>query len=97
MNTSPITQTFEEFKKQSLAAGFDEVLERRWAADTVIEQHTHSFSVQAIVTEGEMWLTSHGDTKHLTAGSRFELSQGVPHSERYGAQGTTFWVARKNA
>ncbi|MCF8172789.1 MAG: AraC family ligand binding domain-containing protein [Candidatus Methylopumilus sp.] len=91
------TLNFDHFKKQSLDAGFDEVLERTWAADTVVPTHTHPFSVQAIVTQGEMWMTCHGETKHLTAGGTFEMKQNEPHSERYGAEGATFWVARKHA
>ena len=91
------TLNFDHFKKQSLDAGFDEVLERAWADDTVVPTHTHPFSVQAIVTQGEMWLTCHGETKHLTAGGTFEMKQNEPHSERYGAEGATFWVARKHA
>lgn len=91
------TLNFESFKKQSLEAGFNEVLERTWAADTVVPTHTHPFSVQAIVTQGEMWLTCRGETRQLTAGGTFEMQHGEPHAERYGAEGATFWVARKHA
>jgi len=33
-------------------------------------------------------------TQHLRAGDRFELDHGVPHAERYGDEGATYWVAR---
>jgi hypothetical protein len=88
--------TFDEFKKQSLATGAHEVLERKWAADTLLQTHTHSFSAKALVAEGELWLTTEGNTKHLTVGGTFELSSGTPHSERYGPEGATYWVARTN-
>jgi quercetin dioxygenase-like cupin family protein len=88
---------FDEFTQTALAAGFDEVLVREWAPNTVLETHTHPFSVQAVVTQGEMWLTVDGQTQHLQAGSTFELARDVPHDERYGAEGATYWVARKNA
>ena len=91
------TLNFDHFKKQSLDAGFDEVLKRTWAADTVVPTHTHPFSVQAIVTQGEMWMTCRGETRHLTVGGTFEMQQHEPHAERYGAEGATFWVARKHA
>jgi quercetin dioxygenase-like cupin family protein len=91
------TLNFDHFKKQSLDAGFDEVLERTWAADTVVPTHTHPFSVQAIVTQGEMWMTCRGETRHLTVGGTFEMQQHEPHAERCGAEGATFWVARKHA
>ena len=91
------TTTFEAFRADALAAGFDEVLERRWAADTVIATHTHDFGVEAVVRQGEMWLHVEGNTLHLMAGDGFTLSAGVPHDERYGAEGATYWVARRNA
>ena len=88
--------SFETFRSIALAEGFDEVLERVWAPNTVIDEHTHPFAVKAKVVQGEMWLTVNGETQHLTPGDLFELERGVPHSERYGPQGATYWVARLN-
>ena len=86
--------TFDTFKSEALAAGFDEVLERQWAADTVLATHTHPFSVSAVVTQGEMWLGHDGQVRHLKPGDRFELAREVPHDERYGPEGATYWVGR---
>jgi quercetin dioxygenase-like cupin family protein len=90
------TTRFDTFREQALAEGFDEVLERAWAPDTVLDTHTHPFSVTAVVTQGEMWLTVGSDTQHLRPGDRFELARDVPHAERYGAEGAAYWVARRN-
>lgn len=87
---------FDTFRTQSLAAGFDEVLERQWAPDTVLATHTHPFAVQAVVTQGELWLGCSGETRHLRPGDTFTLERDVPHDERYGPEGATYWVARKN-
>jgi hypothetical protein len=43
-----------------------------------------------------MWLTHDGTTQHLRPGDRFELDEGVPHAERYGAAGATYWAARRH-
>jgi quercetin dioxygenase-like cupin family protein len=91
------TDTFADFETQARAAGFDTVLERHWAPNTVIDTHTHDFAVDALVTAGEMWLTHSGQTRHLQPGDRFALDAQVPHSERYGPEGTSFWVARRSA
>lgn len=91
-----ITTTFESFAAEHRAAGYDEVLERSWKPNQVVDTHTHPFSVQALVVQGEMWLTVGADTKHLRAGDRFELEHSVPHAERYGSDGATYWVARRN-
>lgn len=87
---------FEEFQTKALAAGFDEALERVWAPNTEVPTHTHPFDASALVTQGEMWLTCAGETKYLTPGGTFELGCGTPHAERYGPDGATYWVARRN-
>ena len=88
--------SFDDFKQKAMAAGFDEVMEREWAPHTVLDTHTHPFGVHAILTRGEMWLTMHGQTRHLQPGDVFELDRDVPHDERYGAEGAAYWVARQN-
>lgn len=90
------TPDFNLFKAKALDEGFDEVLEREWAPDTVLDTHTHPFSVKALVVRGEMWLTVGEQTCHLLPGDPFTLDRDVPHAERYGSEGATYWVARRN-
>jgi len=85
-------KTFAAFS--AAHAGCDEVVERRWNPDTVIATHTHSFAAKALVVQGEMWLTVGSRTQHLKPGDTFELEPGVPHDERYGPEGATYWVER---
>jgi quercetin dioxygenase-like cupin family protein len=89
------TTTFKDYETQALAQGYDAVVDRAWAPDTVVDEHTHPFAAKAVVVDGEMWLTVGDHTRHLTAGDDFELDALVPHSERYGPQGARYWVARK--
>ena len=86
---------YAEFEAAARALGYTEVLARTWQPGQVLEQHTHPFDARALVVDGEMWLTVDGVTRHLRAGDRFEVAQGTPHSERYGEQGATYWVARR--
>ena len=88
--------TFAEFEADALARGASAVLERTWAPNIVLDTHTHPFAARARVVQGEMWLTVDGATQRLLPGDRFELARGVPHAERYGAQGATYWVARSD-
>lgn len=88
--------TFDQFAAEARAAGFDEVTERQWAPGTVLDTHTHPFSVSAIVTQGEMWLRCGETVQHLRRGDRFALEREVPHDERYGPEGATYWVARRH-
>lgn len=87
---------FESFRQQAIAQGFDEVVERHWDPLTVLDTHTHPFAVKALVTQGQMWLTVDGQTQSLQSGDAFELDRDVPHAERYGAEGATYWVARRH-
>lgn len=88
--------TYTAFRDQMLAAGYDEVLERAWAPETVVHAHTHPFEANALVVAGEMWLNvGPGPARHLLPGDRFYLQANEPHEERYGAAGATYWVARK--
>ena len=86
-----------EFEAAARREGYDEVAERIWSANTVVETHQHPFAVKAIVVAGEMWLTEGDTTRHLHAGDRFELARSVPHAERYGAEGAPYWAARRHA
>ena len=84
---------FAEFEATARTHGFDEVVERRWAPNTVLDTHGHPFAVKALVVEGEMWLTLDGQTRHLVAGDEFDVDRDAPHGalwrERRGVLGGT--------
>ena len=86
---------FDSFKASALARGFDEVAERKWDAGVEVGEHRHPFSVDALVVQGEMWLTDGERTRHLKPGDTFQLDREVPHRERYGDEGATYWAARR--
>jgi quercetin dioxygenase-like cupin family protein len=88
-------QTYEEFEAARKAEGYEQVLVREWKADQIVPTHTHPFDAKAVVVQGEMWLSCGSETKHLKTGDGFELAREIPHDERYGPEGATFWVARR--
>ena len=90
------TVNFHDFEADARAQGFDEVIERRWDPDVTLDTHVHPFALKALVVRGEMWLTVGDHTRHLRTGDTFELARDVPHAERYGTEGTTYWVARRH-
>ena len=91
------TKSFAQFESEALARGADQVIERKWDALTVVKPHSHPFDADALVVQGEMWLTVDGQTRHLLAGDTFAIPRSVEHSERYGELGATFWVGRRTA
>jgi mannose-6-phosphate isomerase-like protein (cupin superfamily) len=91
------TPVFQTFEAEAKARGFDEVVPRSWPPLAEAAPHRHDFAVHAFVVSGEMWLTCAGTTRHLRPGDTFELEYAVEHAERYGAEGATYWAARRNA
>ena len=92
---TPLPPSLEAFRDEALACGCNEALVRDWQPDTVVETHTHPFDAEAIVVQGEMWLSEGSRIRHLTLGGTFRLRAGTPHAERYGREGATYWVGRK--
>lgn len=91
-----INMTFQEFENNALAQGFDEAVVRQWAPSTVVDVHSHPFAANALVVQGDMWLTiGTGNTRRLGPGDTFEIDRDVTHNERYGDDGATYWVARR--
>ena len=88
--------TFQNFEAAALARGFDEVLERKWAPNALVGAHAHAFDVDALVVQGELRLTVNEVTRQLRPGDAFNLDANIVHSERYGAEGAIFWVARRH-
>lgn len=89
-------KTFEEFTAVSVEEGFDEMLVREWQPNLVIDTHTHPFDVSALVVRGEFVLTVGEKVITLKAGDPFRLARDIPHTEQYGPEGATVWVARGN-
>jgi len=92
---SPMYTHFKDFEKDLRSQGFDEAVVVSWPPLTSLEVHQHPFAAKALVVKGEMWLTVGTHTRHLTRGFEFQLAVNEPHSERYGAEGATYWVARR--
>ena len=88
-------QAVTDFKTARLAEGFDEVAERKWNGSEVVPEHSHPFSVHALVIAGEMWLTVGDRVQHLKAGDEFHLARQEIHAERYGQEGATYLAARR--
>ncbi len=62
----------------------------------MVDTHSHDFALEARVVRGRMWLTVGDATRELGPGDTFALTAAQPHAERYGPDGATYWVARRN-
>ena len=57
--------TYAEFEAEARTRGFDDVQERVWPPGQMVGTHAHPFEVNALMMQGELWLTCDGDTRHL--------------------------------
>ena len=87
---------FASFEAAARRDGYTEVIAKDWEAALVLERHTHPYDVDALLVSGNMALEIDGETRHLVAGDAFQLAANVPHSEVYGPNGATVWVARRH-
>ena len=78
--------TFQAFEAEALKRNFHEVVERKWAPEAAAAAHTHPFDADALVVQGEMWLTVDDVVRHIRSGETFALDAKVVHSERYGVR-----------
>ena len=89
--------TESEFRQHASHAGYGEpeLIEREGGRFN--DEHTHDFSVSALVLEGELCVTTKdGEKTTCGAGDLFELSAGIAHCEQYGPQGACVLVARRD-
>jgi quercetin dioxygenase-like cupin family protein len=87
--------TLVEFTAQAMDDGFEEIIQREWAPNLVIEKHTHAFDARVQVMVGQVTLDLADGAQTFEAGQSFYIARGTEHAEQYGPEGATFWVARK--
>ncbi len=93
----PDDPAYRAFAADARARGFDQVLVREWRPGQVLDEHRHDFALEVRVVRGEVALGVAGAPPvRYAAGEGFSLDAGMPHSERYGPEGATFWVARRH-
>ena len=65
-----------EFESSLKQAGFQDIETKKVAANTATHPHSHAFSVRALVLEGDITLTSEGQSRTFRAGELFRRRPG---------------------
>ncbi len=87
---------FNDFSAQAMDDGFDEIIQKDWAPNLVIEKHTHPFDARVQVASGQVTLTLASGSQSFATGQGFFIPRDTEHAEQYGPNGARFWVARKS-
>ena len=87
--------TEEEFKQQLQEKGYGEPRTKVYGPNESEEQHTHDFTVLAMVTRGELTLAYEEGSMTYRAGECCELPAGRVHGEQAGGDGATLLLGRK--
>lgn len=85
----------DDFESALKRAGYQNVETKQTKPDFATQPHSHPFDVRALVLEGEMTLTSQGESRTYREGEIFEMAAGCEHSERYGPAGARTLVGRR--
>lgn len=83
-----------EFQRSAEADGFA-VTRAAMTAGRVTPEHDHAWDIRGMVLEGCFTVSCGGTATVYRHGEVFEVSAGVPHSERHDPEGGWLLVGRR--
>lgn len=84
-----------EFEEQLKNEGFSGIFVHRDSPGAYYPDHTHLGITAHIVLDGEITVTSAGQTKTYSPGERFDVPAGEIHSAQIGPQGCRYMIGEK--
>ncbi|WP_345815700.1 cupin domain-containing protein [Paraburkholderia sp. PREW-6R] len=85
----------EAFTESLTKEGFPDAVVVTREANTAMDVHAHPFEAKALIIEGDMHIRVGEEERLYRVGDVFHLAANEPHSERYGPNGVTYLVGRK--
>lgn len=87
----------EAFKRDLIADGYLEIVEKTIEPNHVIDLHSHPYDVRALVLSGSATIACSGEAPRVyRAGDILEVEAGREHTEHYGPDGYAFLVGRRH-
>ena len=87
--------TVQELEEQLIDEGFSGIFVHRDSPHAHYPDHTHSGITVHIVLEGEITVTSEGQTITYKTGDRFDVPSGEVHSAKIGPDGCLYMIGEK--
>lgn len=85
----------DKFLEILAAQGFGEVVIVTREPGGMLASHVHPFEAMALILEGEIHIASAAADRVYRPGDIFHLQANEAHTERYGMQGVSYLVGRK--
>lgn len=84
-----------QFRHDLEREGFSHLFVWFDAPGHIYPDHTHAGLTAHIILDGEMTLTTNGESRTLRVGERCDVPAGAVHSARIGPQGCRYLIAEK--
>lgn len=85
----------QELEARLISEGFSGIFVHRDSPNAFYPEHTHSGITAHIVLDGEITVTSEGQTVTYQAGERFDVPSGEVHSASIGPKGCRYMIGEK--
>lgn len=85
----------KEWKHKLIDEGYNNVYIIKDGPDGIYSDHKHPRQTAHVVLEGEMTVTTDGQSKIYKVGDRFDVPELVVHSAKMGPAGCRYIVAEK--
>ncbi|MGB6430532.1 MAG: cupin domain-containing protein [Candidatus Acidiferrales bacterium] len=82
-------------ERQLHAEGFRHTFVWQDGAQANYPDHTHATETAHVILEGEMTLTTGGETRTFRVGERCDVPAGAVHSARMGPRGCRYLIGEK--
>jgi len=87
--------TEQELEAQLLSEGFSGIFVHRDSPNAFYPDHTHLGITAHIILDGEITVTSEGQTVTYKTGERFDVPAGEVHSASIGSEGCRYMIGEK--
>ncbi|TAM81434.1 MAG: cupin domain-containing protein [Acidobacteria bacterium] len=85
----------KDWEKKLNAEGFGRTYVWQDGSGAHYPDHTHAMTTAHVILEGEMTLTSEGETRTYRAGDRCDVPANTVHSARMGPQGCRYLIGEQ--
>lgn len=85
----------KELEEQLRSEGFSGIFVHRDSPNAFYPEHTHLGITAHIVLDGEITVTSEGQTLTYKTGERFDVPSGEVHSASIGPEGCRYMIGEK--